>query len=152
MSTVGPTVADLFPDVVGVSPFDVTVGEAFDTVALPAAAARRLLDLCDHLHPHPVGAAIARGNEWVLILPPGSGKETDWPWPADFRDAGLLTVPPWTATAEESLHWGRRGNEYHRVFTAPVPLGAVLPLLTPVPPTVLPASASSSCSRIPVGI
>lgn len=130
MSRRVPSIGDLFPAARRAhSPFDVVIGEDFDTACLPEPAARQLLGLCDRLRPHPVGAAIARDGAWVLILPPGSGYGVRWPRPVDHRDRGALSVPPLGAGPDQPLHWARRGNGDGRVFTAPLHLHAVLPLL-----------------------
>ncbi|MFA7764763.1 hypothetical protein ACH4TC_00615 [Streptomyces spororaveus] len=139
MNTLVPTLADLFPDAVTAdAPFTVEIGRDFDTAAMPELAARRVLDLFDGIRPHPMGAAMARRGEWVLILPPRSGHDMPWPWPVDHRDHGVLAVPPLSSGPADGLHWARRGNGQGRVFTAPLPLHAALPLLAslrPVPQT-----------------
>ncbi|WNI20767.1 hypothetical protein [Streptomyces sp. ITFR-16] len=125
-----PTIGDLFPAAKRArSPFDVVIGRDFETACLPEPAARRLLGLCAHLRPHPVGAAIARGGHWVLILPPGSGYGVRWPRPVCHQDTGALAVPPLAAGPGTAPHWARHGNDEGRVFTAPLHLHAVLPLL-----------------------
>ncbi|MFF8535903.1 hypothetical protein ACF07B_28785 [Streptomyces sp. NPDC015532] len=134
MNTV-PAIADLFPDTVTAdAPVAVEIGRDCDTAAMPELAARRILSLLGHINPHPVGAAMARGNEWVLILPPHSGRGLCWPWPVDHRDSGVLAVPPLSSGPAEDLHWARLGNSEGRVYSAPLPLYASLPLLTALRP------------------
>ncbi|MFE9802974.1 hypothetical protein ACFYP6_29610 [Streptomyces goshikiensis] len=130
-----PTIADLFPDTVAAdAPVDIEIGPDFDTAAMPELAARRILDILGHIRPHPVGAAIARGGQWVLILRHESGEGMHWPWPVDHRDTGLLSVPPLSASPADALHWARLGNNEGRVFSAALPLYAALPLLAPLRP------------------
>lgn len=152
MSARVPSIRDLFPAAGSESlPFAVEVGECFDTVALPAAAARQLLRLCARHRPHPVGAAIARGDEWVLILPPSSGDGTDWPPLVNHRNSGSLVVPPLNSGLRKTLHWARRGNEDGRVFTAPIHLHALAPLLVPERPA-RPGPTGLLLDRTPVRI
>jgi hypothetical protein len=112
----------------------VRVGADFETAALPEQSALQVLDLLGHIRPHPVGAAIGTGGRWVLILPPGSGQGLHWPWPVEHRDTGVLSVPPLSAGPAEERHWARLGNSEGRLFTSPLLLHAVLPLLAPLPP------------------
>ncbi|WP_406458035.1 hypothetical protein OG782_35065 [Streptomyces sp. NBC_00876] len=129
-----PTIGDLFPHSKRATvPFDVAIGQDFDTVRLPEQAARQILRLCAHIRPHPVGAAIAHGDDWVLILPPRSGYGVRWPWPVNHFEAGTLSVPPLSAGPDRAPYWVRRGNDDGRVFTAPLHLHAVLPLLASAP-------------------
>ncbi|MFE9846599.1 hypothetical protein [Streptomyces goshikiensis] len=89
--------------------------------------------------------AIARGGQWVLILPADSGTGMHWPWPVDHRDAGVLSVPPLSAGPADALHWARLG-----IFTAPLPLYAALALLSPPGPQ--PATDRLDRDRTPVRI
>ncbi|MFI5642036.1 hypothetical protein ACIA8H_32075 [Streptomyces goshikiensis] len=117
-----PAIADVFPATVTADePIAFEIGAGFNTVAMPELAARRILGVLGHIRPHPVGAAIARGGQWVLILPADSGTGMHWPWPVDHRDAGVLSVPPLSAGPADALHWARLGNGQGRVFTAPLP-------------------------------
>ncbi|MCX4826150.1 hypothetical protein OG883_41505 [Streptomyces sp. NBC_01142] len=132
-----PTIADLFPGARDArTPFEMEIGERFEAAAMPELAALRILDLFDGIRPHPVGAAVsrARDGEWVLILPPGSGHRMHWPWPVDHRDSGVLAVPPLSSGPAEDLHWARLGNSEGRVYSAPLPLYAALPLLASLRP------------------
>ncbi|MGW7312235.1 hypothetical protein [Streptomyces sp. NPDC054865] len=99
---------------------------------------------------HPVGAAVGRAltDEWVLILPPGSGIGLQWAWPAAHRQDGVLMVPPRTAGVDEDLRWARLGNRQGRAFTAPLPLYALFPHPEPRPLHSAPAGAD----RVPVRI
>ncbi|MEU9415991.1 hypothetical protein [Streptomyces sp. NPDC048272] len=149
MKTLVPTIAVLFPDALTAdAPFAIEIGRDFDTAAMPEPAACRVLDLFKGIRPHPVGAAMARGGEWVLILPPGSGHDMPWPWPVDHRDTGVLAVPPLSSSPDEDVHWVRFGNSEGRVISAPLPLYAALPLLPPLRPQ----PEALQFDRTPVGI
>ncbi|MFI9210325.1 hypothetical protein ACIGW7_19575 [Streptomyces sp. NPDC053253] len=139
------TVDDLFPLRVAREPFEAAIGEHFDTLTMPRRAALEVISRFEGFRPHPVGAAVARAltDEWVLILPPGSGYGMQWSWPAEHRDEGVLEVPPRAAGPNDDLHWARAGNERHRVFSAPFLLMAAL-----CPPYPVPARTD----RTPVGI
>lgn len=151
MNTLVPTIADLFPATVTAgAPVEFEIGRNFDTASMPELAARRFLDVLGHIRPHPVGAAIARGGQWVLILPADAGEGMHWPWPVDHRDTGLLSVPPLSAGPGDVLHWARLGNGQGRVFTAPLPLYAALPLFAPPGPP--PATDRLDRDRTPVRI
>lgn len=117
-------------------PFEVTVGEHFDTVTMPRRAARDAIGQLGRFRPHPVGAAVYRAltDEWVLILPPGSGYGLDWNGPARHCQEGVLVVPPRAAGPDDDVRWARLGNDEERVFSAPLLLHALFPQLTPHPP------------------
>lgn len=133
MSELAPTIADLFPETrTADAPVAVEIGRDCDTAVMSEWAGRQLVDLLARIHPNPVGAAMARGGEWVLFLPPSSGYGMNWPWPVDHRDTGVLAVPPLSSGPAEDLHWARYGNCVGRVFTAPLLLHAVLPQLASV--------------------
>lgn len=126
-----PTILDLLPGTfMGVDPIEVTVGRDFDTVSLPEDAALRIVDALEHIRPHPVGAAIAQGDQWVLFLQRESGEGMSWPWPAEHRNTGSLSVPPLSTSPAASPRWARLGNGDGRVFSAALPLFAAIPLLT----------------------
>ncbi|MFD9052754.1 hypothetical protein [Streptomyces zaomyceticus] len=117
------TVEDLFPRAATApAPFEVTVGERFDTLALPRRTARELIGRFGWMRPHPVGAAVCRAltDEWVLFLPPGSGEGLHWSWPAEHREKGAFLVPPRAAEPDDDLRWARLGNDEGRVFSAPL--------------------------------
>lgn len=145
------TVDDLFPLVAAGEPFEAVVGKHFDTLTLPRRAALEVISRFEGFRPHPVGAAVVRAltDEWVLILPPGSGYGMHWSWPAEHRDEGLLEVPPRAAGPDKDLRWARFGNAQGRVFSAPFLLMAALcPPHATRPPYFLPARDD----RTPVGI
>lgn len=165
-----PTLVQLFPAVHGsTQPVEVQVGDGFEAAVLPAAQALRLVQLLNRYRPHPMGAAVAQSGDWVLILPPGSGCDLNWPQPVQLLDKGVLSLPPVSAGICEPLHWARFGNEHFRAFTAPLPLYGALQVLTapddavhparvPAPRRPVPADsrhlrgtpmASSSCDRVP---
>ncbi|MFE2852753.1 hypothetical protein ACFXJO_16685 [Streptomyces lavendulae] len=102
-----------------------------------------------HIRPHSVGAVVARGERWVLILPADSGEVMHWPWPVGYRDTGLLSVPPLSAGPSDALHWARLGNGQGG-FSAPLPLYAALPL--PVLPGPRPAPDRLDRDRTPVPV
>ncbi|MFI1530766.1 hypothetical protein [Streptomyces griseus] len=145
-----PQLHDVFPDVAtATAPIKATIGttgtevtsptappahQPFETVSLPAQAAHQLLDLLGHLDPHPIGAALADEQEWVLIVPPGSGELLHWPWPTLHRNRGVLWVPPLSAGPDRDSHWIRRGNGEGRAFTAPFPVHAVVSLIQSLEP------------------
>jgi uncharacterized protein YceK len=134
-----PTLADVLPAAcLAATPVDVPVGVLFDTLVLPEPQARQAMTLLARHHPHPVGAAIARPGEWVLLLPPGSGCGTDWA-PAVHQDSGTLQVPPVLAPDDGRLRWARRGTRgaTGRAFTSPMVLHPVLPFLSPLPGTFI---------------
>ncbi|MGC4998525.1 hypothetical protein [Streptomyces sp. DT195] len=131
------TVAKLFPLTATANrPFEVPVGERFDTVTLPRQAALEAVDLLGRFEPHPVGAAVCRAlsDEWVLILPPGSGVGLRWSKPAVHHRSGNLLVPPRAAGPDEDLGWARLGNDEDRAFTAPLLLHPMLAHLAPHQP------------------
>ncbi|HEY8986015.1 MAG TPA: hypothetical protein VIU15_41375 [Streptomyces sp.] len=145
------TVGDLFPLRVAGEPFAAVIGEHFDTLTMPRRAALEVISRFKGFRPHPVGAAVARGltDEWVLILPPGSGYGMQWSWPAEHRDEGVLEVPPRTAGPGDNLRWARFGNEQGRVFSAPLLLMAAL---CPPHATRPPYPEPARDDRTPVGI
>ncbi|WP_143169141.1 hypothetical protein [Streptomyces sp. NBRC 110465] len=123
------TVDDLFPLAATTpAPFEVAIGECFDTVTMPRHAALEVIDRLAWIRPHPVGAAVGRAltDEWVLILPPGSGYGMEWGQPADHCAEGVLVVPPRAAGPDDDLCWARAGNDEGRVFSAPIPLMCAL--------------------------
>lgn len=123
------TVEDLFPRAATVqAPFEVAVGEDFDTVTMPRRAALEAIGRLSVFRPHPVGAAVCRAltDDWVLILPPGSGVGLRWSWPVCHFEEGVLAVPPRAAGADDDLRWARFGNDEGRVFSAPLLLNALL--------------------------
>lgn len=144
-----PTLAQLFPGVHGsTEPVEVEVGEGFEAAVLPAAQALRLVQLLNRYRPHPVGAALAQSGNWVLILPPGSGCELNWPQPVQHLDKGVLPLPPVSAGTYEPLHWARFGNERSRAFTAPLPLYGALQVLNAPDDAVHPARVPDSCRPV----
>ncbi|MFI6112812.1 hypothetical protein [Kitasatospora sp. NPDC051164] len=145
------TVDDLFPLRVAREPFEAAIGEHFDTLTMPSRAALEVISRFEEFRPHPVGAAVARAltDEWVLILPPGSGYGMQWSWPAEHRDEGLLEVPPRTAGPDDDLRWARFGNAQGRVFSAPFLLMAAL---CPPPAARPPYPVPARDDRTPVGI
>ncbi|MBV1949128.1 MULTISPECIES: hypothetical protein [unclassified Streptomyces] len=146
------TVAELFPrTATATRPFEVPVGEHFDAVTLPRPAALEAVDLLGRFEPHPVGAAVCRAfsDEWVLILPPGSGVGLRWSGPAVHHRSGSLIVPPRAAGTDEDLRWARLGNEEDRAYTAPLLLHTVLAQLTPRRSQRAPARASAVTSSVP---
>ncbi len=117
------SVDDLFPHAAKArAPFEVAIGERFDTLTMPRRTAVGLIGRFGERRAHPVGAAVARPltDEWVLILPPGSGEGLQWSQPVEHRDEGVLVVPPRAAGPGEDLSWVRLGNGEHRVFSAPI--------------------------------
>ncbi|WP_143659992.1 hypothetical protein [Streptomyces sp. WZ.A104] len=145
------TIGDLFPLRVADEPFAAVIGEHFDTLTIPRRAALEVISRFEGFRPHPVGAAVARActDEWVLILPPGSGYGMQWSWPAEHRDEGLLEVPPRAAGPGDDLRWARFGNAQGRVFSAPFLLMAAL---CPPPATRPPYFVPARDDRTPVGI
>lgn len=146
------TVEHLFPRAATArKPFDVTVGEHFDTLTMPRRVALEIISRYQWLRPHPVGAAMARAltDEWVLILPPGSGYGMQWSQPTRHSDEGVLKVPPLAAGPDDDLRWAREGNNTSRVFSAPFLLMfALRPARAACPPHPVPARDD----RMPVGI
>ncbi|MFI2736626.1 hypothetical protein [Streptomyces sp. NPDC018711] len=121
-STEEVSIDDLFPSMAAAqAPFEVVIGEHFDTLTVPRPAALEVIRRYEWLRPHPVGAAVARAltDEWVFILPPGSGYGMQWSWPAEHCGEGVLAVPPLSAGPDDDLRWARAGNERGRVFSAP---------------------------------
>ncbi|WEH37877.1 hypothetical protein PZB75_31230 (plasmid) [Streptomyces sp. AM 4-1-1] len=117
------SVDDLFPDsTTARAPFEVAVGDRFDTLTMPRRTALDLIARFGERRAHPVGAAVARPltDKWVLILPPGSGDGMQWSGLVDHRDEGVLTVPPRAAGPANDLSWARLGNRECRVFSAPI--------------------------------
>lgn len=144
-----PTLAQLFPAVHGsTQPVEVQVGDDFEAAVLPAAQAVRLVQLLDRYRPHPVGAAVAQRGDWLLILPPGSGCDLNWPQPVQHLDRGVLRLPLVSAGTDQPLHWARFGNERLRAFTAPLPLYAALQALGSPDDAGHPAHVSSP--RLPL--
>ncbi|MFD4576358.1 hypothetical protein ACFWNK_28335 [Streptomyces sp. NPDC058417] len=144
------TVADLFPRAATApAPFEVAVGEHFDTLTMPRRVALELISRFGRIRPHPVGAAVgrARTDEWVLILPPGSGYRMQWRRPVVHRAQGAFLVPPRAAGPADDLRWARHGTEEGRVFSAPLLLSFALPAGQAV---CLPHSAAVRADRTPV--
>ncbi|MBZ3908436.1 MULTISPECIES: hypothetical protein [Streptomyces] len=145
------TVDDLFPRAATArGPFAAVVGETFETVTLPRRAALEVIGRLGRFQPHPVGAAVCRAltDEWVLILPPGSGFGLEWSWPANHCQKGVLMVPPRAAGPDDDLRWARLGNGEERVFSAPLLLYALFPQLSPRRPH----STNVRADRTPVRI
>ncbi|MFD8882127.1 hypothetical protein ACFV0H_06335 [Streptomyces erythrochromogenes] len=145
------TLDDLFPRAATArEPFEAAVGRTFETVTLPRRAALEVVGRLGRFRPHPVGAAVCRAltDEWVLILPPGSGFGLEWSWPTDHCQEGVLVVPPRAAGPDDDVRWARLGNDEERVFSAPLLLNALFPQLTPHPPH----SATIRTDRTPVRI
>ncbi|MGW8330582.1 hypothetical protein ACWGLE_22140 [Streptomyces sp. NPDC055897] len=143
------TVEDLFPEAAALrQPFEVVIGERFETATLPRRAALEAIDRLAHVRPHPVGAAVCQDltDQWTLFLPPGSGFGLRWRWPIVHRQSGRQTLPSYAAGPHDDLRWVRRGNAEHRVFTAPLVLYALAGQL-PGPPV---GSAVVRLDRTPV--
>ncbi|MER6116098.1 hypothetical protein [Streptomyces sp. NPDC001743] len=135
----------------GLKPAGARIGERFDTLTMPRRVALEVISRYQWLRPHPVGAAVARAltDEWVLILPPGSGYGMAWSFPADHRAEGVLEVPPLAAGPDDDLRWARKGNDAGRVFSAPFLLMfALRSARAACPPHLVPVRDD----RLPVGI
>jgi HTH-like domain len=99
-------------------PVDVEIGRAFDTATMPELAARRLLDIFDHIRPHPIGAAIARGEQWVLILHADSGEGRNLPETAAVAGTGF---EQYEAPARSKLEANASANPTTSAPSTPCP-------------------------------